>query len=66
MQLDTTIQLYNLQQSIIDLINHSELPIGCCYFIIKDIYYNIETLYLNYISTKLQEEKEENSSIGQE
>lgn len=59
------IKIFILEQSIKKIIQESDLPIGIVYFVLKNIYYSIEDLYLSQIQQEYlqqQKQKEENSS----
>lgn len=48
-----------LRRKIFDIINGSNLPAECVYYIIKDIYRDIENTYFQYLdSIKIKEEKD--------
>lgn len=49
-----------LKQQIINILNsQEELPPIIKYYIIKDIYTQVENSYANYINIQLQQEKEQ-------
>lgn len=48
-----------LKQQIINILNLQELPPIVKYYIIKDIYTQVENSYINYINMQLQQEKEQ-------
>ena len=50
-----------LKQQIINILNsQEELPPIIKYYIIKDIYTQVENGYINYINVQLQQETEQN------
>lgn len=58
------LQINKLNNDIIDTINNSELNVGVIYYVIKDIYTEIEKLYnqqiqIEMIKSQEQEIKEE-------
>lgn len=56
-----------LKESINALIQKSGMDIGAVYFILKDIFREIETLYYSQINREIMEEsKEENKEIIEE
>lgn len=52
------LMLNNLKQQIVNLIGESRLPIDAVYFILKDIYIEIETLYQQEIIKEQQQKNE--------
>lgn len=66
------IQINQFYNDIMNIITKSELPVGVIYFVVKDLLFNIEAAYQQdiiiqqYQTQNDNEEKEENSSIGQE
>lgn len=64
---DNIIKIEQFKQDISSLINHYDLPIEHIYFLVKDLYKDIEKTYYEYYNqvlleeqNKKQEEKEEN------
>lgn len=55
------LQIFNLIQNIKDILANSNLPIGVVYYILKDIYKEIEQLYQQQILI----EQKENSSLDE-
>ena len=56
-----------LKESINALIQKSGMDIGAVYFILKDVFREIETLYYSQINREIMEEsKEENKEIIEE
>ena len=54
------------KENLVNLIGNSQLPIGVTYYILKDVFTNIETLYNDVLEkekqelvTALEKEKEE-------
>lgn len=66
------IQINQFYNDMMNIITKSELPAGVIYFVVKDLLFNIEAAYQQdiiiqqYQTQNDNEEKEENSSIGQE
>lgn len=50
-----------LKQQIIGILNSNDLPPIIKYYIIKDIYSQIENTYINYINTQLQQEQQQDN-----
>lgn len=51
------------KQQIINLLNSNNLPPIIKYYIIKDIYTQVENSYINYINILLQEQKNKKTGI---
>ena len=47
------------KQTILSLIQSSELDIGIVYYILKDIVHDLEPLYLQQVQKEAKEEKQE-------
>lgn len=65
MEQDFSLTCEKFKKQILDLLNSNNLPPIIKYYIIKDINYQIEQSYKNYINIQLkqqqeQQEKEEN------
>lgn len=54
----------NLKNSLIQIISNSNLPVANVYFIVKDIFRDIENNYYNQISKEM-ESKEQNAQEEQ-
>lgn len=56
-----------LSQELQTNIENSQLPIGVVYYMIKDLYRDIEQTYFSYLNNLVfQSQKEDDTSIGQE
>lgn len=51
------------KQQIINLLNSNNLPPIIKYYIIKDIYTQVENSYINYINMLLQQQKNKKAGI---
>lgn len=51
-----------LKQQLIYTIQNSGLDIGAAFFILKDVFNEVEALYKNIIESELNEKKEEKES----
>ena len=54
-------QLEKLRQQLSNTINESNLPIDCIYYVLKDVYGEIVSLYNRYLAQARQEEEEDRS-----
>ena len=59
MEQDFSLICEKLKQQIINLLNSNNLPPIIKYYIIKDIYTQVEKSYINYINMQLQQQKKE-------
>lgn len=58
--------LNNLKQQIVDLINNSKLSIDAVYFVLRDIYIEIEKLYQQEVYKEQQQKLEEKNKEEKE
>lgn len=42
----------DLKIKLTNLINESELPVAAIYYILKDIFHNVENFYIGYLNEK--------------
>jgi len=42
----------DLKIKLTNLINESELPVAATYYILKDIFHNVENFYIGYLNEK--------------
>lgn len=49
MERDINLVIEDVKAQIIDTINHSGLPISVVYYIMKDVMYDLDANYTNYI-----------------
>ena len=47
-QMDISVQTELFKQTLIDTINNSGLPIGMAYYVVKDVFADIDTYYHQY------------------
>lgn len=55
------LQIYELVQNLSNLINNSQLPIGIVYYIIKDIYQQMQELYNQQVTNEYNAQQEHHS-----
>ncbi len=55
------LQIYELVQNLSNLINNSHLPIGMVYYIIKDVYQQVQELYNQQIANEYNVQQEQHS-----
>ena len=61
---DFNLKCDNLKYNIINILNESKLPIVMVYYIIKDIYHDVENSYIGYLNTvKMKEAKKVEEKI---
>ena len=64
-QQDFSLECEKLKQQIINLLNSNNLPPIIKYYIIKDIYAQIENGYIDYINEQLkQQQKQKKEETG--
>jgi hypothetical protein len=51
MEQDISLVMEEFKQNIIDTINNSHFPPAVSYYILKDIFANVEAQYFNYLDT---------------
>ncbi len=51
-----------LRQQLIYTIQNSGLNIGAAFFILKDVFHEVEALYKNTVEAELDEKKQENNA----
>lgn len=51
-----------LRQQLINTIQNSGLDIGAAFFILKDVFHEVEALYKNIVEADLNEKKQENNA----
>lgn len=81
MEKNYNILIANFTEKLDAILQHSDLPVGVIYFILKDYINNIEQQYIGYVNSYMwnhpveetvnlaneeQEEDNNNSSIGQD
>lgn len=59
MEKDINLVVEDVKAQIIDTINHSGLPISVVYYIMKDIMYDLDANYTNYIEQARKREQEQ-------
>lgn len=52
MDKDFNLMCDDLKIKMTDLINESELPVAATYYILKDIFHNLENFYIGYLNEK--------------
>ena len=63
MQKDISLSIEDYKNNVVDAVNSSEFPPAIIYYIIKDIFQNVEQNYLSYIQ---QAKREENKMLEQQ
>lgn len=58
LQEDFSLQCEKFKQQILNLLNSNNLPPVIKYYIIKDINYQIEKTYMEYINLQLKQQQE--------
>lgn len=53
----TNIEIQIFYNNLLDLINKSGLQVGTMYFIIKDVYHEVEKLFQQCINNEMQDEQ---------
>lgn len=61
-----TLKIEEYKNQIIDLTNNSGLPIGAIYYIMKDLYKDLETLYNKQVQQEYQARKQQQESEKKE
>ena len=59
MKQDFSLTCEKFKQQIMNLFNDNNLPPVIKYYIMKDVYTQVEKSYINYINMQLQQEKEQ-------
>ena len=54
-QMDISVQTELFKQTLIDTINNSGLPIGIAYYVVKDVFADIDTYYHQYVTKQYEE-----------
>ena len=54
-QMDISVQTELFKQTLIDTINNSGLPIGMAYYVVKDVFADIDTYYHQYVTKQYEE-----------
>ena len=53
------VQIDQCYQQLLQVINQSQLPVGCVYFILKDINHEIEQQYNDFVRYQINTTQEE-------
>ena len=64
--MDVNKQIDNLSQSLTQIISEANLPIGVVYYIVKDIYRDLEQAYGSYLNNLTFQEIEEQNNQQEE
>ena len=64
--MDINRQIDNFSQELTQIITQSQLPLGTIYYIIKDIYRDLELNYYNYLNNLTFQEVEEQNNQQEE
>ena len=59
------LQIQDTHNAVSNILSNSNLPIGIVYYIVKDIYNDLEYLYQQQILIEQQDQQEEESSLDE-
>lgn len=54
-KMDVNLSMEQYKRELIDKINSAPFPIGVTYYLLKDVYNNVESSYFNFINQQSQE-----------
>ena len=54
-QMDISVQTELFKQTLIDTINNSGLPIGMAYYVVKDVFADVDAYYHQYVNKQYEE-----------
>jgi len=60
------LQIYQLSNQIKELVSSFDLPVGIVYYIVKDLYEEIETLYFQQVENEMNGQFVSNSNTAEE
>ena len=58
------LQISNLYDNLINSCTNSDLPVGTVYFVLKDVFRDIEQVYFEAIETEYLKQNQEQEVVG--